>query len=140
MKDIFQRIIDDIRDKLEDNYGGVKIGTYGCDLNNELYNTDYIIIGKCEAKEFLGSHVFEAIEMIKDYEQSHCGKVLTDLSDPERVVNMLAYIIGESVLSESDHLQDKWNAELTCYDLAKIAEDLEYISASKIYRIRDVYL
>ena len=131
MKDIFQSVLDDILDKLEsDNYG---IDTYGCDLHNELCNTDYFIIGTYQAKEFLGGHVFDAIEMVKDYEQFNFGEVSTDLSEPERVVNMLAYIIGEYVLAESDHLQNKWDDKLTGDDLTKIAKDLECLSASKLY-------
>lgn len=131
MKDIFQSVLDDILDKLEsDNYG---IDTYGCDLHNELCNMDYFIIGRYQAKEFLDGYVFEAIEMIKDYEQSNFGEVSTDLSEPERVVNMLAYIVGEYVLAESDHLQNKWNAVLTGDDLAKIAKDLGWLDASKLY-------
>ena len=131
MKDIFQSVIDDILDKLEsDNYG---IDTYGSELHHELCNTDLFIIGAYQAKEFLGGYVFDAIEMVKDYEQSNFGEVSTDLSEPERVVNMLAYIIGEHVLAESDHLQDKWDERLTGDDLIKIAEDLECLSASKLY-------
>lgn len=130
MQDIFQSVIDDIHDKLNDNVG---LDDYGCDLHNELCNTDYFIIGRYQAKQFLGEHVFDAIEMIKDYEQSNFWSVSTDFSEPERVVNMLAYIIGEHVLAESGHLQNKWDVCLTADDLTKIAEDLECLSASKLY-------
>jgi hypothetical protein len=130
MKDIFQSVIDDIHDKLDDKVG---LDVYGCDLHHELCNADYFIIGRYQAKQCLGEHVFDAIEMVKDYEQSNFGEVSTDLSEPERVVNMLAYIIGEHVLAESGHLQDKWDVCLTGDDLTKIAEDLECLSAFKLY-------
>lgn len=132
MEDIFQSVIDDIHDKLEsDNYG---IDTYGCDLHNELCNMDYFIIGTYQAKQFLGDDAFEAIRIVRDYEQSNFGEVSTDLSEPERVVNMLAYIIGEYVLAESDHLQDKLDDRLTGDDLTKIAEEIACINSTKLYR------
>lgn len=131
MQDIFQNVIDDIHDKLNDKVG---LDVYGSDLHHELCNMDYFIIGTYQAKQFLGEHVFDAIEMVKDYEQSNFGEVSTDLSEPERVVNMLAYIIGEYVLAESEHLQDKWDERLTGDDLTKIAEDLECLCAAKLYR------
>ena len=40
------------------------------------------------------------INFIKDYEQDNFGEVSTDLSDPERVVNMYVYIIGEEIVWE----------------------------------------
>lgn len=131
MIDIFQSVIADIHSKLGDNVG---LDDYGCDLHNELCNTDYFIIGTYQAKQCLGDDAFEAIEMVKDYEKSNFGEVSTDLSEPEKVVNMLAYIIGERVLAESGHLQEKWDVCLSGDDLTKIAEDLECLSASKIYR------
>ena len=130
MEDIFQSVLDGILDKLNDKVG---LDVYGCDLPHELCNMDYFIIGTYQAKQCLGDDAFEAIGMVKDYEQSNFGEVSTDLSEPERVVNMLAYIIGEYVLAESDHLQDKWDVYLTADDLTKIAEDLECLSASKLY-------
>tara|TARA_X000001382_G_C3114763_1_gene161160 strand:- start:349 stop:753 length:405 start_codon:yes stop_codon:yes gene_type:complete len=131
MKDIFQSVIDDIHDKLDDKVG---LDAYGRDLHHELCNMDYFIIGTYRAKQFLGDDAFEAIEMVKDYEQSNFGEVSTDLSEPERVVNMLAYIIGEHVLAESDHLQDKWDVCLTGDDLTKIAEEIACINSTKLYR------
>lgn len=130
MEDIFQSVINDIHDKLNDKVG---LDTYGCDLHNELCNTDYFIIGRYQAKQCLGEHVFDAIEMVKDYEQSNFGEVTTDLSEPERVVNMLAYIIGEHVLAESGHLQNKWDDKLTGDDLTKIAEEIACINSTKLY-------
>jgi hypothetical protein len=64
------------------------------------FNTDYYIIGTYKAKKWLGDEVFAVIEIIKDYEQLHFGEVSTDLSDPEKIVNMYAYIIGENIVEE----------------------------------------
>lgn len=70
-------------------------------LLEELYNMDYFIIGIREAKEFLNRYgTFDAIARVKDYESEHLGQVYTDLSDPEKVANMLAYIEGETILEK----------------------------------------
>ena len=68
------------------------------DLHYHAFNTDYYIIGTYKAKEWLGDKVFDVIEHIKEYEQNIFGEVTTDLSEPEKVVNMYAYIIGEEIV------------------------------------------
>ena len=70
------------------------------DIHNELFNTDYYIIGRYEAKQWLGDKVFDVIEIIKEYENEHFGEVNTDFSEPEKVVNMYVYIVGEYILNE----------------------------------------
>ena len=42
---------------------------------------------------------FEIIRTVKEYEEENFGEVGTDLSNPERVVNMYTYIVGEQVVS-----------------------------------------
>ena len=98
---------------LKDGYSG-----YCCDLHNEVFNTDYYIIGTYEAKEALKEYgVFEAIEKVQTYEQENFGEVFTDLSNPERLVSVLYYIIGEEVLSEMmdgiEEWNNNWNDEAT---------------------------
>ena len=70
------------------------------DLHHHAFNTDYYIIGTYQAKQWLGDMAFDVINFIKDYEQDNFGEVHTDLSDPEKVVNMYAYIIGEEIVWE----------------------------------------
>ena len=70
------------------------------DLHHHAFNEDYYIIGTYKAKQWLGDMVFEVIEHIREYEQFHFGEVNTDFSDPEKVVNMYAYIIGEEIVQE----------------------------------------
>lgn len=70
------------------------------DLHHHAFNTDYYIIGTYQAKQWLGDKVFDVIEHIREYEDWHFGEVSTDFSDPEKVVNMYAYIIGEEIVSE----------------------------------------
>ena len=98
-----------IIEALEGGYSGY----YG-DLHDEIFNTDYYIIGTYEAKEVLKEYdVFEAIEKIQEYEKYNFGEVYTDLSNPEKIVNMLWYIIGEEVLYEImdgvEAWEENWN-------------------------------
>ena len=70
------------------------------DIHYHAFNTDYYIIGTYNAKLWLGDYAFDVIGTIKEYEIDNFGEVYTDLSDPEKVVNMYAYIIGEQVVYE----------------------------------------
>jgi hypothetical protein len=97
----------------------------GADLHHEIFNTDYYIIGTYDAKQWLGSHAFDVIETIREYEQDNFGQVSTDFSDPEKVVNMYVYIVGEEVLQESKTLQKLWDKKLDDEDLEAIKAELE---------------
>lgn len=103
-----EEAIRDIIERLENGYSG-----YYCDLHNEVFNTDYYIIGTYKAKEALKEYdVFDAIEKVKDYEESNFGECYTDCSNPEKLVNTLYYIIGDEVISdmyEIDAFNDNWN-------------------------------
>ena len=96
------------------------------DLHHYLLNQDYFIIGTYKAKQWLGSEVFDAIETIREYEQSNFGEVSTDFSDPEKVANMYAYILGEEILSESEVYQQLAIEDdiLDEDDLKNLIEDL----------------
>jgi len=99
----------DIIEALKDGYAG-----YYCDLHNEVFNTDYYIIGTWQAKQALAEYgVWDAIEKVQTYEKENFGEVYTDLSNPEKLVNMLYYIIGEEVLYEMmdgiEAWEENWN-------------------------------
>lgn len=113
----------DILDKLNNGY----VDTYGCDLHHELCNKDYFIIGTYKAKKFLGAATFEIIEMIKEYEQNNFGEVSTDFSNAEKVANMFAYIIGQEILNESNHLNKLWNDFLNEEDIKTIRKELKNV-------------
>ena len=70
------------------------------DIHHDIFNTDYYIIGYYKAQKWLGSHAFECIGYIKDYENDNFGEIYTDLSSSESVVNMYVYIIGEEILQD----------------------------------------
>ena len=76
------------------------------DLHHYLLNENYFIIGYYKAEQWLKKDsIFNAIEAIKEYEESNFGKVSTDLSSSESVANMLAYILGEEILYNNDTYQ-----------------------------------
>ena len=70
------------------------------DLHHYVFNEDYYIIGNYESKEWLSNEVFNIIDIIKEYENLHFGEVTTDFSQPERVVNMYVYIVGEEIVND----------------------------------------
>mgnify|MGYP001339577894 CR=1 FL=1 len=73
------------------------------DLHHHAFNTDYFIIGYYQAEQWIGSasNVFDIIETIREYEDMHFGENnRMDVSCPEKVVNMYAYIVGEEVVNE----------------------------------------
>jgi hypothetical protein len=111
---------------LKDGYTG-----YYCDLHHEVFNTGYYIVGTREAKQALAEYdVWDAIEKVQTYERDNFGEIFTDLSNPEKLVNMLFYIIGEEVLyemvdsSETWERKLRWNKKADAETNAKILEEL----------------
>ena len=130
MTDIYDAIHEDICGKLDDKVG---LDNEASDLHHYLCNEDYFIIGTFQAKEFLGSHAFECINKIKEYEQDNFGECNTDLSDPEKVVNMLRYIVGEEILSESAVLRDAWDSCLDAETYDELKEDITSLDMNAVY-------
>jgi len=78
------------------------------DLHHYAFNEDYYIIGNYEAKEWLSDEVFNIIDIIKEYENLEFGKVSTDFSQPEKVVNVYTYIVGVEIVNNYiNSLEDK---------------------------------
>ena len=71
------------------------------DVHHDIFNNDYYIIGTYQAKQWLGDMAFDVINIIKEYEQDNFGEVYTDFSQPEHVVNMYVYMVGEEIISEA---------------------------------------
>ena len=119
-----KEIANDAIDKLKDGIGS---GTTGADLHNDLFNSDYYIIGYYKAEQWLinNTGVFNGISIVQEYEKNNFGEVNTDLSSSEKVVNMLVYIAGEEVLSISQTLQDNWDNRLSDEDIQAIINELE---------------
>ena len=114
-----------IIEALKNGYSG-----YYCDLHHELFNKDYYIRGTDEAKKALKEYdVSKAIEKVQIYETDNFGEVHTDLSNPEKLINMLYYIIGEEVLYKMmdgvEAWEDNWNNVATDETNAEILKALE---------------
>lgn len=112
MTTYFTRIeaLKDILETLENGYEG-----YLFELHDEVFNTDYYIIGRYEAEKALEDYgVFKAIREIRDYEEFSFRERYTDLSEPESVANMLYYIVGNEIINEivnsNNSLSDEWNS------------------------------
>ncbi len=92
---------------------------YGADdfdeLFNDMFNSDYYIVGKYEAAKALETFkndevldgyttsldgIFGAIELVKHYETNLFEQLPTPLDDPESVANTVEYIRGEHVFNE----------------------------------------
>lgn len=116
--------IEAIMEALEDGYSG-----YYCDLHNEVFNTDYYIIGNEMAKDALREYdVFDAIELVQKYEVEQFGEVYTELSNPEKLINMVYYIIGDEVICEMNEIEefsDGWNELSDDETNAKILEAMK---------------
>lgn len=83
---------------ISDRYGDLS------ELHHKCFNEDYFIIGCYQASEFIKKHfydAFEAIEIVREYEQDNFGEFTTDVN-PESICNMLAYIIGEEIIYSLD--------------------------------------
>ena len=119
--------VDELKQHAIDYIKDYEPACYGCDLHNEIFNSDYYIIGRYQAEQWLVKHigVFNAIGEIKEYEESNFGGVITDLSESEKVVNMIVYIAGEEILSNIKSLSDNCNNRLDEEACKLIIEELE---------------
>ena len=108
-----QEALIDIKNTLENNYDG-----YLCDLDNEVFNTDYYIVGTREAEQALNQYdVWRAFDEIREYEEINFGEFYRDISNPEKVANMLYYLKGkeafELIQENNELLNDEWNSIVT---------------------------
>lgn len=99
----------------------------GCEIHNEVFNTDYFIIGRHDAEQWLikNGGIFNAIETIKNYEQDNFGSVTTDLSEAERVCNMYVYILGDEIINDLKVVRDNWDNDFTPELLSELLEELQ---------------
>lgn len=132
-----ESIADQFKDYLESGYS----------LNDcfeSAFNESYYIIGTYKASQALENFdesdqmyestdlngVFGAIQYVTDYETEQYGSVdNTDLFDPERLSNMVAYINGENLMLEIvDDCELDTDKELTEKDIEKINNYLNQLS------------
>lgn len=107
------------------------------DIQMNTTNADLWIIGTYKASQALEKFdvtdtlytstkltgVFGAIEYVEDYEKDLVGIIESDLSDPEKVASMVAFINMEYVLNDlSDKFDIEWGDELTDQQVDEIKE------------------
>ena len=120
LKEVKEQAIDYLKDNQD-------IDTYGCDLHHEIFNTDYFCCYTSDAEEYLNSYgIFEAIREVTEYEKFNFGEVTTDISNPCKLINMLVYIKGEELLSNSTTLNnDYWNDYIPSEEYKNIIEEIK---------------
>ena len=96
----YNEIKEYFNDYIKENDSALNDNDFIDELHHHVFNTDYYIIGTYQASQWLGSETFNIINFIKEYENDNFGEVYTDFSNPENIVNMYVYIIGESIVSE----------------------------------------
>lgn len=117
---IFERVAELLSDRLPD-----AVGQYGCDLHNFIFNEEQAFIYTNTAERACDSvNVWCAIRLVHKYESDYFGESNTEI-EPCKIANMLAYIYGEFLLAQVEHLRGKaWNRELTKKDLRIIAKQI----------------
>lgn len=79
----------------EDFYGDIN------ELHNEVFNYGYVS-GYVEAEKNLEEYgIFDAIRKVQEYEKLQFGETITDIADPEKLANMLFYIIGQELIDSA---------------------------------------
>ena len=121
----YKEAIENIIEYLQNN-----TNIYSDDIHNNVFNSDYYIIGTYRSEQALQQYgIFKALIRIQNYEKDNFGKAYTDLSDSEKVANMLYYIIGDEVIQ--DLRLHYYNSILTEKDketiLRKLNEKLNYV-------------
>lgn len=121
----------EIKETLLDNldgYEGINNHTFD-DVFNDLFNSDYYIIGYKEAENALKEYgIFKALEEVQEFDVENFGHWDTDYTDPEKVANMLEYIHA------SEYMQDMLNrAGLDLSDETTTENIDEFIKTLKEY-------
>jgi hypothetical protein len=91
-----------ILDRIND---GIIDDTNGDEWHFYCFNEDYYLIGYYQCSEWLKNHEldsFEAVSIVQEYETENFGYITKKYDNSETVVNMLAYIFCEELLSEID--------------------------------------
>lgn len=119
--------LDNIREVLEADYEG---NIY--DLLDEVFNSGHYVIGKYKAKKILIEtlDVFNVIDGIVQYEKDNFGEVVTNFSEPETVLNMFYYLIGENCIQtisnntnlEFDEIEDDEDRKMLMSEIDNILD------------------
>lgn len=94
-------LLNHILDKIND---GILTNDNREDWHFHCFNEDFYITYHSECIKWLKKHdidVFEAIDIVKEYENENFGEFKRDVN-PESIVNMLVYIYGEELIYSFD--------------------------------------
>lgn len=121
----------EIKETLLDNldgYEGINSYTFD-DVFNDLFNSDYYIIGYKEAEEALKEYgIFKALNEVQRWDVENFGHWDTDYTDPEKVANILEYIHA------SEYMRDMLGrAGLETYDETTTKNVDKFIKTLKEY-------
>lgn len=98
---------------------------YGCDVHHHLFNSEHYTtwIHQTE-KDTADLGVWNCLKLVHNYEQWNFGELNTKF-EPFEVANMVNYILGYSMLNESEYLRNEaWDDYLTVEDLEAIQAEL----------------
>lgn len=121
-EEILSDLLDAVSSSIED---GSKVDTE--QIFNDTFNADYYIIGTYEAEQALEQYgVFEALEEVKKYQTELYGEFtpdfLKDLSDPEKLANILYYIKAEELCEQLGLYEEE---ELDHEQLKELKHEIE---------------
>ena len=137
MDNLILTVLLDMAKKLDNGCG---IGHEGAELHDELCNQTQFFEDSDDAKKCLGEHAFDAIRLVKEWEEAHIGEVHTNFSCPCCVANMFAYCVGEYALCYSTRLEGRWENELNQEDLNCIRDEIARIEPDNLLEMHvDTY-
>lgn len=94
---------DEIKETLLNNlnsYKGIEDYTFN-DIFNDLFNSDYYIIGYAEAEDALKEYgIFNALEEVQSWDEDNFGHWETDYTNTETVANTLEYIHASEYMED----------------------------------------
>lgn len=94
-KEIKETLLDNL-----DGYEGIEDYTFE-EVLNDLFNSDYYIIGYKEAENALKEYgIFKALDEVQEFDVENFGEWDTDYTDPEKVANALEYIHANEYMQD----------------------------------------
>jgi hypothetical protein len=84
-------------------------------LHHHMFNEDYWVNGRYEAEQEILKHcnVFDAIQLIIDWEYDHLGQMTSKINEAENVCYMLVYILSIDILNSCESYFKNLDSVLT---------------------------
>lgn len=109
-----------------DGYKDIEDHTFE-EVLNDLFNSDYYIIGYKEAADALEEYgVFNALEEVQQFDIENFGHWYTDASNPEALANTLEYIHANEYMQDMlDRAGLELDDETTTENVNKLIKTLK---------------